>query len=88
MSPARFSTDLEAILGAAVDARVRRIYVDERTQKRGLFQGSSQKERWNWGAEDLLNAAVVETLLNGGSAFVLPSDKMPDGAAAAAVFRF
>ena len=88
MSPARFSTDLEAILGAAVDARVSHVYVDEHTQKLGLFPGAKEKERWNWGPEDLLNAAVVETLLNGGSAFVLPSDKMPDGAAAAAVFRF
>lgn len=82
MSPARFSTDLEAILRAAVDARVSRLYVDERAQKLGLFPGARQKERWNWGAEDLFNAAVVETLLNGGSAFALPSDKMPDGAAA------
>ena len=88
MSPARFSTDLEAILGAAANARVSHLYVDEHTKKLGLFQGARQKERWNWGAEDLLNAAVVETLLNGGSAFALPSDKMPDGAAAAAVLRF
>jgi len=88
MSPARFTTDLEAILSAAANARISRLYVDQSTQKLGFFQGPSQKERWNWGAEDLLNAAIVETLLNGGSAFVLPSDKMPDGAAAAAVLRF
>jgi hypothetical protein len=88
MSPARFTTDLEAILSAAANARVSRLYVDQSTQKLGFFQGPSQKERWNWGAEDLLNTAVVETLLNGGSAFALPSDRMPDGAAAAAVLRF
>jgi hypothetical protein len=88
MSPARFTTDLEAILSAVANARVSRLYVDQSTQKLGFFQGPSQRERWNWGAEDLLNTAVVETLLNGGSAFALPSDRMPDGAAAAAVLRF
>ena len=36
MSPARFSTDLEAILSAAVNGRVSRLYVDERPQKLGF----------------------------------------------------
>lgn len=88
VAPARFSTDLDRILGAAVDARVGRLYIDERAQRVGIFEGARRGGRWNWGEEDLLNVTAVETILHGGLVFGLPKCSMPEGAAVAAIFRF
>jgi hypothetical protein len=38
--------------------------------------------------EDLINAAVVETLRTGGEVFVLPQDKMPVTNPVAAILRY
>ncbi len=38
--------------------------------------------------EELLNAASLQTIRDGGRAFVLRESDMPAGAAAAALFRF
>jgi hypothetical protein len=40
------------------------------------------------GDDDILNAAVVETLRTGGTVFVLPGETLPGGAAIAAVLRY
>lgn len=88
MAPARFSTDVDAIVKAAVEGRVSRLYIDEGAQKLDVFQGTRRGGRSDWGEEDLLNVAAVETILQGGLAFALPAAKMPDGAAMAAVLRY
>jgi Bacterial archaeo-eukaryotic release factor family 3 len=88
MSPARFSVHLEAILHAAVEGRVDRIYIDEAAQRVGIFTDAQPAVHSHWGEEDLLNLAAVETLRNSGSAFPLPNSRMPDGTAVAAVFRY
>lgn len=38
--------------------------------------------------EDLINAAIVETLKNGGDVFMLPQDRLPAGSPVAAILRF
>ncbi|MGE5438529.1 MAG: hypothetical protein ACM3UR_01655, partial [Bacteroidota bacterium] len=38
--------------------------------------------------EDLVELAVVQTLLHGGNVYPLPFEKMPDGKPLAAVFRY
>jgi len=88
VSPARFATGFERILKAAVEGRIHRLYLDENARMAGTLQDVKRGGRWNWGEEDLLNAAAVETILQRGLVFVLPSSKMPDGAPAAAVLRF
>ena len=40
------------------------------------------------GGEDQINAAVVETLRNGGEVFMLPQDKMPVAHPVAAILRY
>ncbi|HTS46325.1 MAG TPA: hypothetical protein VMH05_00190 [Bryobacteraceae bacterium] len=75
MAPARFSTDLDTILGAAADGRVGWLYINQH----------ARVDRDN---EDLLNRAAIETLRQRGLAFSLPAAKMPDGSAVAAVFRY
>jgi len=88
VAPARFSTDLDAILRAAVEGRVGWIYINQDARMIGTFDGVRRGGRVNWGEEDLLNLAAVEVILKRGLAFALPSAKMPDGAAVAAAFRY
>jgi hypothetical protein len=40
------------------------------------------------GDEDLLNAAAIQTLLNGGTVYAVEPEKVPDEAPLAAVFRY
>ncbi|HTR38694.1 MAG TPA: hypothetical protein VMH80_22465 [Bryobacteraceae bacterium] len=88
VSPARFSTSFEKILHAAIEGRVHRLYLDESAKRFGAVPEVKRGGPSNWGDEDLLNLAAVETILQRGLVFSLPSNKMPDGAAAAAVLRF
>ena len=48
-----------------------------------IFSGGAKT-----GDENLLNLAVVHTILNGGSVYALPENKMPEGAVVAALFRY
>ncbi|HEX6894412.1 MAG TPA: hypothetical protein VF146_04015 [Bryobacteraceae bacterium] len=87
-TPARFSTDLNTILRAALDGRVAWLFINEAARVSGVFDRVRRGGRVNWGDEDLLNIAAVETILHGGSAYNLSEPQMPDGAAGAAVFRY
>ena len=82
-APARFSTGLDAILQAAFERRIDRLYIGEGATMTGVYQGRANKSYQNWGSEDLLNLAAVETILQGGEVFATP-----DGATLAAGFRF
>jgi hypothetical protein len=88
LSPARFTSDLDTILGAAAEGRVDKLYIDADAQIKGRLPSTTPSPRWNGAEEDLLNVAVVEAMLHGGFAFELPANKMPDGATISAVFRY
>ena len=88
LSPARFFTNFDRILPAALEGRIHRLYLDESAHKFGTLPDVKRGGRWNWGEEDLLNVAAVETILQRGSVFALPTSQMPDRALAAAVLRF
>jgi hypothetical protein len=88
LSPARFSSDIQKILRAAVEGRVRDLYLDENAHLAGDFDGRVFGGRANWHAEDLLNVAAVEVLRCGGTVFSLPSHLMAGGPMAAAAFRY
>lgn len=87
-APARISTDLAAILCAAVEGRVGRLYVNQEARVSGVFDRVRRAGRVNWGEEDLLNVAAVETILQRGLVFALPGNKMPERVAAMAFFRY
>lgn len=87
-APARFSMDLDAILRAAAEGRVSDLYLDDNGRRIGNFEGKIFGGHANWHNEDLLNVAAVETLLAGGAVYPLPSHSMPEGAVAAAMFRY
>ncbi len=88
LAPARFSTDPDGILRAAVEGRVSDLYLDENGRKMGTFAAKVFGGHANWHDEDLLNVAALETLLRGGAVYSLPTHLMPAGAVAAAAFRY
>jgi len=82
-APGHFSTDADAILHAAFEGRVHRMYLNESAERIDVFERGTYR---SWGKEDVLNLAAVETILRGGKAFELPGKLMADGVAA--VMRF
>lgn len=88
VSPERFSTDLHAVLRAATEGRIGWLFINEAARAFGTFEGIRRNGRVNWGPEDLLNVAAVETVLQRGLVHSLPSEAMPDGTAVAGVFRY
>ena len=88
VAPTRFATGARAVLRAASEGRVARLYIDQAARMFGVFERSRRGGRWDWGEEDLLNIAAVETILQGGLAFALPTGRIPDGAAVAAILRY
>jgi len=88
LAPARFSIHLDAILHSAMEGRVDRLYIDESAQRMGVFPEGTHNGRFNWGEEDLLNLAAIETVRQGGQAFALPNSRTPDGTVIAATLRY
>jgi len=87
-APARVSTDLGTILCAAVEGRVGRLYINREARFFGVFDRVRRAGRVNWGEEDLLNVAAVETILQRGLVFELHEAAMPERAAAVAFLRY
>lgn len=73
---ARTLADVPAIARAAAESRVHRLCVRAGAEVAGP------------GGEDLINAAVVETLRAGGEVFMLPQDKMAPADPLAAILRY
>jgi len=73
---ARTLANVPAVLRAAGEGRVHRLCVRAGAE----FAGP--------GGEDLVNAAVVETLRAGGEVFMVPQDKMPADQPLAAILRY
>ncbi|HLK19555.1 MAG TPA: hypothetical protein VKT81_11380 [Bryobacteraceae bacterium] len=88
LAPTRYASDPHKILRAAVEGRIAHLYIDEAARLSGIFEGTKRAGRWNWGEEDLLNVAAVETILHSGKAFSIPAGRIPDGSAIAAELRF
>ncbi len=88
LAPARFASGMNTILRAAVEGRVTSLYIDEAARMSGVLEAIKRGERWTRGEEDLLNAAAVETILQGGEVFELPAGSLPDGAAVTAILRY
>ena len=72
----RTLADVPAVALAAGEGRVHRLCVRAGTEVAGPL------------GEDLVNAAVVETLRAGGEVFMLPNNKMPPALPLAAILRY
>lgn len=86
------SNRLKDIVTAAHDGRVLTLFVPESREQVGKFDEPTHSakggEDGTADAEDLVNAAAVDTVLHAGQVYVLPDAKMPNGTPLAAVFRY
>lgn len=72
----RTLADVPAVLKAAGEGRVHQLCVRADTEIAGP------------GGDDMINAAVAETLRNGGEVFMVPQDKLPAAHPLAAILRY
>jgi Bacterial archaeo-eukaryotic release factor family 3 len=86
------SNRLKEVVTAARDGRVVTLLVSDSLENAGSYdetthsvKGGDKDAPEN---EDLVNGAVVETLLHAGQVFTVPNNRMPHGAPAAAIFRY
>lgn len=86
------STQLEETVAAAYYGRVQQLFVPVGVQRWGRFDPMANEVQIHAeaqpGDEDLLDAAAIQTLINGGIVYAVEPQKMPDEAAIAAVFRY
>lgn len=96
-APEKTTTAINEILQAAADGRVEHLFFQTRERLRGntrrIFAAGNAGPRILPGSyvcfqEDLVNAAVVETLRHRGSVWPVPPELVPDAAPAAALLRF
>ena len=83
---ARVLSGVREVLEAAAQGRAHRLCVAEGAE----FAGPLERELNSAyiGDEDLVNAAVVQTLRMGGEVFALPSDRMVETGPLAAILRY
>jgi hypothetical protein len=86
------SSDIKEIVRAAYHGRVASLFITTGHQQWGFFDAESNEvelhDKMKPGSEGLLDFSVIQTFLNGGIVFSLPSEKMPDDAPIVAVFRY
>jgi hypothetical protein len=86
------SNRLKDIIPAAHDGRVLTLLVSDSLETTGSFDEATYtvkgRETGTSEDEDLVNDAVVQTILHAGQVFVVPNSKMPNGAPLSAIFRF
>lgn len=84
-APSHFSTNPDILLHAAFEGRLDQLYVNAGVERMDVFERDGYR---SWGSEDVLNLAMVQTIVHHGKAWTLPGDMMPDGLAAAGLLRF
>ncbi len=83
------SNRLKDIVTAAHDGRVVTLIVSDSLEAPGTFdEETHQATGGRDGGEDLINDAVVQTITHAGNVLVATTKKMPNGAPAAAIFRY
>lgn len=86
------STNLQEVVPAAYYGRVDQLFVALDRQQWGHFDPDASQVHFHSqvepGDEDLLDAAAIQTLLNGGTVYAVAPDQVPETAPLAAVFRY
>lgn len=86
------SNRLKDIVPAAHDGRVLTLLVSDSLETTGSFDEATHtvkgRETGTSEDEDLVNDAVVQTILHAGQVLVVPNGRMPNGAPLSAIFRF
>ncbi|HTX36826.1 MAG TPA: hypothetical protein VME43_17475 [Bryobacteraceae bacterium] len=84
----RCSIDPRSIVQAAFQGRVRGLLIAANAEYRGAWNEETQDVDTGNPTEELLNAAALQTVRQGGRAFVVNEADMPVNAPAAALFHF
>ncbi len=83
---------LADVLPAAVNGRVRFLFLADGVQQWGIFKADDNQMKVHAkpepGDEDLMDLAVYQTVNHAGSIFVLKSEEVPGGSPASAILRF
>lgn len=86
------SSRIKDVVTAAHDGRITTLVVSDSLEKTGAFDEETHqvhaRETGTGNDEELVNDAAVQTLLHAGKVLVAAHRKMPNGAAAAAIFRY
>lgn len=86
------SDKLTEILPAAHQGRIFHLFVATGKEKWGKFDPEQEAvtlhDQAEKGDQELINLAVVETILHGGTVYALDPAEVPNGALTAAVFRY
>lgn len=86
------SDRIEHIIAAAHRGQVDTLFVLENAHYWGSFEPTSGKteaqNQSDTDSEDLLNFAAVQTFVQGGNVYLLPSAEMPTPGAVAAIYRY
>ena len=86
------SNRLKEILPATYEGRVLTLLVSDSVETTGAFDEATYtvkgRETGSSEDEDLVNDAVVQTILHAGQVYVVPNSKMPHGTPLAAIYRF
>jgi len=88
----RTANRVRKIIPAAYHGQIELLFVVPDFQQWGTFDPSTDElhlhKKEKTGDEDLLEFAAIQTLLNGGTVYVVEPEKMPDTGSLAAVFRY
>jgi hypothetical protein len=88
----RASNDLREVVAAAYYGRVETLFVTLGLQQWGTFHPDTQEvtvvQTPSLEHEDLLDTAALRTLINSGTVYAVPPERMPTDALLAAVFRY
>jgi len=88
----RTSTNVREVVPAAYHGRVDVLFVAVGIKQWGRLDPDTHSVHLSEepvpGDEDLLDVAAVQTVLNGGTAYAVQSEKVPDNAPLAAIFRY
>jgi hypothetical protein len=82
------SNRLKEIVTAAHDGRVVTLIVSDSLEAPGTFDEETHQAIGGRDGQDLINDAAVQTIIHAGDVFVATTKQMPNGAPAAAIFRY
>jgi hypothetical protein len=92
ISSGRASNRVRKIILAASHGRIELLFVIPDLQQWGTFDPGTDEihlhKKEKTGDEDLLEFAAIQTLLNGGTVYLVGAEKMPESDPLAAVFRY
>jgi hypothetical protein len=91
-SSGRTSNRVRKIIPAAYHGHIELLFVVPDLRQWGTFDPGADEihlhKKEKIGDEDLLEFAAIQTILNGGTVYVVEPEKMPDAGSLAAVFRY